>query len=306
MAGISIIIPIYNAADFLGKCVESVLMQSVSDIEVILVNDGSKDNSLEICNEFAAKDSRVRVIDKPNGGVSDARNHGIDQASGNYLMFMDSDDWLSADALERFVPYMDKYDIIRGSAVAVYPDKSRRYKLGNFEDKDSIIGAIISRKTIVACWGALFRRSLFISNDIRFDRNLNIGEDWLVTAQATKACKNIKMLPEVYCYNYNKENIDSCTLTMSSGKIMKQFEAMDKIRNVFPTGYDLEFSFTKCLFMQELIDKCGLDEARDILNHAGYGLSLRDIFKIWIANISLRKKIMLSRLWVRMSGLEQQ
>ena len=80
MAGISIIIPIYNAADFLGKCVESVLMQSVSDIEVILVNDGSKDNSLEICNEFAAKDSRVRVIDKPNGGVSDARNHGIDQA----------------------------------------------------------------------------------------------------------------------------------------------------------------------------------------------------------------------------------
>ncbi len=302
MARISIIIPIYNAEPFLGKCVESVLMQSVSDIEVILVNDGSNDNSLEICKEFATKDSRVKVIDKPNGGVSDARNHGIECASGNYLMFVDSDDWLSVDALKQFTPYMDRYDIIRGSAIALYPGKSRRYKLGHFADTEAIIRAIISRKTIVACWGVLFRRELFISNNIRFDTNLNIGEDWLVTAQATKACTNIKMLPDVYCYNYNKESINSCTLTMSSEKIMKQFEAMDKIRSIFPTGYDSEFSFTKCLFMQELIDKCGLTEAVHKLNHAGYELRLRDILKIWICNISIRKKILLSRLWLRMQA----
>lgn len=298
MSKVSIIIPVYNAAPFLRKCIESIQLQKVVDIEVILVNDGSKDNSLEICKEFAAADSRVKVIDKPNGGVSDARNYGINNASGEYLMFVDADDWLSADALELLTPYMDKYDIIRGSAYAVYPSKTRRYKLGRFTDKEKIIKAIISRNTIVACWGALFHRELFTKNNITFDSNLNVGEDWVVTAKTARFCKSIKLLPEVYCYHYNKENFGSCTQTMSSEKIMKQFEALDMIRKIFPTGHESEFSFTKCLFIQELIDNCGLSEAREILHQANKELTSYDILNILTANISIRKKIMLLRLWI--------
>lgn len=299
MAKISIIIPVYNAALFLEKCVSSVLNQTVRDLEVILVNDGSKDNSLEICNQFAEKDKRVKVIDKPNGGVSDARNLGIDNATGDYLMFVDSDDWLSEDAFEAFMPHLYANDIVRCSAYAVYPNKIRRYKLGKASDKRKVIGAIIARKTIVACWSAMFRRELFIQNNIRFDKNLNIGEDWLVTAQATMACRTLRYLPDVYCYHYNKENTGSCTLNMEKGKIMKQFEVLDKLREMIPTGYDSEFSLTKCIFMQELTDMCGIDDSYRILHDAGRTITIRDIMNIWIANISIRKKIMLTRLWLK-------
>lgn len=299
MTKISIIIPVYNAAPFLEKCVKSVLNQTVTDLEVILVNDESKDNSLEICNAFAKQDKRVKVIDKPNGGVSDARNSGIDNATGDYLMFVDSDDWLSEDALEAFIPHLYTYDIVRCSAYAVYHNKIRRYKLGKWSDKRKVIGAIVARKTIVACWSVMFRRELFIQNNIRFDKNLNIGEDWLVTAQATIACRTFKYLPDVYCYNYNKENIGSCTLNMGKGKIMKQFEVLDKLREIIPTGYDTKFSLTKCIFMQELTDMCGIDESHRILDEAGRTLTIRDIINIWIANISIRKKIMLTRLWLK-------
>ena len=149
MCNISIIIPVYNASSFLHKCMESILTQSVTDIEIILINDGSKDNSLEICKRYA-----------PNGGVSSARNHGIERASGEYLMFVDSDDWLAPDALETCMPYIPEYDIVRFSASAIYPNKERKYKLGRSDDRKKILKDIVARKTIVACWGGLFRKKL--------------------------------------------------------------------------------------------------------------------------------------------------
>ena len=101
MNKVSIIIPVYKAAPYLQKCIETVLHQTYSNIEVILINDGSKDNSLEICKEYAAVDNRIKVFDIPNGGVSNARNMGIENATGDYLMFVDADDWLSEDAIEK-------------------------------------------------------------------------------------------------------------------------------------------------------------------------------------------------------------
>jgi len=100
MPTISIIIPVYNAELYLRQCIESVIAQTFEDWEAILVNDGSKDGSLDICQEYAAKDERIKVIDKPNGGVSSARNKGLEVAQGDWITFMDSDDWLDADAFE--------------------------------------------------------------------------------------------------------------------------------------------------------------------------------------------------------------
>lgn len=98
---ISIIIPIYNIRDYLSKCVESLSSQTYSNIEIILVDDGSTDSSGELCNQYAARDSRVRVIHKQNGGASSARNAGLDAVSGQYIMFLDGDDYLAPDALQR-------------------------------------------------------------------------------------------------------------------------------------------------------------------------------------------------------------
>ena len=100
---ISIIIPVYNAEHYLRQCIESVIAQTFEDWEAILVNDGSKDGSLAICQEYAAKDKRIKVIDKSNGGPSSARNRGLNEAKGEFVYFMDADDWVETKFLDNFV-----------------------------------------------------------------------------------------------------------------------------------------------------------------------------------------------------------
>ena len=95
---ISVIIPVYNAEKYLGKCIDSVLAQSGCSAEIVLINDGSKDRSLDICREYASRHECIRLIDQPNGGVSAARNAGIEGATGEWITFLDADDWLTSDA----------------------------------------------------------------------------------------------------------------------------------------------------------------------------------------------------------------
>ncbi len=110
MPCVSLIIPVYNAQRYLRRCLDSVVKQDFMDMEVLLLNDGSRDKSLEICREYEAADLRIRVIDKENTGVSDTRNTGIRLASGKYLQFMDSDDWLADDAVESMVSAAERAD----------------------------------------------------------------------------------------------------------------------------------------------------------------------------------------------------
>ena len=100
---VSIIVPVYNAQEFLERCIKSVLAQEYTNLELLLVDDGSKDESGAICDAFAAQDARTRVIHKENTGVSDSRNRALDQAKGDYVQFLDSDDWLTPDATKQFV-----------------------------------------------------------------------------------------------------------------------------------------------------------------------------------------------------------
>lgn len=100
MAEISIIVPVYQVEKYISQCIESILAQTFTDFELILVDDGSKDNSGKICDEYAEKDKRIRVLHKENGGLSDARNKGLDNASGNYFMFVDSDDYIAPNMAE--------------------------------------------------------------------------------------------------------------------------------------------------------------------------------------------------------------
>ena len=108
---ISVIVPVYNVEPYLAKCVDSILEQSYTNLEVILVNDGSKDSSGSICDDFARKDHRVRVIHKENGGLSSARNVGIEAATGEYISFIDSDDWIEPAAYEHLLELMEKYQV---------------------------------------------------------------------------------------------------------------------------------------------------------------------------------------------------
>ena len=115
---VSVIIPVYNVESYIHRCVDSVLNQSFTDLEIILVDDGSPDNCPAICDEYAVKDCRVQVIHQENNGLSAARNAGLDRASGKYIYFVDSDDYIDKTLLATIVPYMRKgYDLVAFSYV---------------------------------------------------------------------------------------------------------------------------------------------------------------------------------------------
>ena len=111
MPEISVIVPVYNVEQYLARCVDSILAQSYENLEVILVNDGSRDGSGAICDAYAAKDSRIRVIHKENGGLSSARNAGLDVAEGEYIAFVDSDDWIEVQSYEWMMEQMLRHDV---------------------------------------------------------------------------------------------------------------------------------------------------------------------------------------------------
>ena len=124
MAMISVIVPVYKVEPYLDRCVKSVVDQTFSDLEIILVDDGSPDNCPAMCDAWAARDSRVRVIHKPNGGLSDARNAGMAAATGEYISFVDSDDWIAAEMLERLIQALerDQSDIAACAVEMVWED----------------------------------------------------------------------------------------------------------------------------------------------------------------------------------------
>lgn len=183
---ISIIVPTYNAASTLERCVRALMGQTHRNIEIILVNDGSRDNSLALCRAFAAEDDRIKVIDKPNGGVSSARNAGLDAASGEFIMFCDSDDWAEPDWCEELLthykegclvmcghyvegeqPYLPHEIRAEAGAERYAPSDFYRLKLKNFN----------------APWNKIYSADTIQSNGIRFNESLTNGEDFLLILQ---------------------------------------------------------------------------------------------------------------------------
>ena len=172
---VSIIIPVYNVERYLKKCIDSVINQTYANLEIILVDDGSPDGCGDICDDYAKKDKRIRVIHKVNGGLSDARNAGIDAATGDYIAFVDSDDYVASDYAELLYKACIEAnaDISCCSYYRVYgqkkikaPKPSTIIGLTNIEALRDIF--LANSLCEVMTWNKLYRRSLFTDNDIRF------------------------------------------------------------------------------------------------------------------------------------------
>lgn len=180
---ISIIVPVYNAEQYLHRCIDSILAQSYTHFELLLIDDGSKDASGDICDEYAAKDTRVRVFHKENGGVSSARNLGLDNAQGDYITFCDADDyvgteWLAAyrDAIAGDIDLaIQGYYVIDGRNTV---EKLLQPHSGNsIEAKRKLIESQFAQDTYYYLWVKLFRRDLLEAHHIRFDKQSVLGED---------------------------------------------------------------------------------------------------------------------------------
>lgn len=178
---VSIIVPVYNAEKYLNRCVDSILSQTMTDFELLLIDDGSKDNSGRICDEYAEKDARVRVFHKPNGGVSSARNLGLDNAKGKWITFVDADDRCSCNYLEHLLSKVDddtdliiSYAVIcdsTGEKAEVYPEY--RVNATNFERL--FVDSDMHWHT--SPWAKLYRASIIYENSLRFNEMMHIGED---------------------------------------------------------------------------------------------------------------------------------
>ena len=182
---ISVIVPVYNVDNYLRKCIDSLIVQTLKDIEIILVNDGSTDESIDICEEYKLKDNRIKVIHKENGGLSDARNKGIDIAKGKYISFVDSDDWINPQMLEKLYILASKYeaDIVQGDYIKAYDEdiivnnmSENIIKYNAEQILDELYSGNYTKNIVV--WNKIYKRELF--NDIRFPKG-KLHEDEFTT-----------------------------------------------------------------------------------------------------------------------------
>lgn len=182
MPKISVIVPVYKVEKYIGQCIESILSQTFKDFELILVDDGSLDRSGAFCDEYARKDARIRVIHKENGGVSSARNTGLEVATGELICFVDSDDTVLPSYLEEFEIDSVEADLYMQGYVRVKDDKIlAQYKFANCKKNDfySILAYSEDNNIINSPCFKLFKRSIIVDNKLLFDVNTSYGEDHL-------------------------------------------------------------------------------------------------------------------------------
>ncbi len=218
---ISIIVPVYNVEKYLNRCIDSVLAQTFTDFELILVDDGSTDASGKICDEYSSKDSRIRVIHKQNGGLSDARNVGIEASIGDYLMFVDSDDWVAED----YVKLLYENLIATGADMSIcglnglMPSGEIEY-ISSTINKDESVDAVevCHRMTLDAGWhyicvvNKIFKRELF--ENIRFPKG-KLHEDVFVAHHLFFKCNKISIIPmPLYFYRMREGSITHNKMTM--------------------------------------------------------------------------------------------
>lgn len=208
---ISIIVPVYDSEKYLCACIDSILTQTIQDFELILVDDGSRDNSGAFCDAYANNDKRIKVFHVKNGGASAARNLGLLEAKGEYVSFIDSDDLLEPTFYENF--FIDKnysYDIYFQNYVRHEADGKIEYKsLNQMLIKDGNIESallyLMKEVKFGWSWIKLFKRMILIDNNIRFDINIKLREDELLTLQYCKYISSISISSKAgyHYYVYN-------------------------------------------------------------------------------------------------------
>lgn len=231
MKKVSIIVPVYNGQDFINRCLNSLINQTYSNVEIIVINDGSTDNSLDLLKKY---NDKIILINKENSGVSDSRNLGLEKASGDYIMFCDIDDWYEKVTVEKAVCEIGNYDLLKYRETRVFFDGSSIKRKENLapmlyekEEIDIVIRRLfdLSWATHIYCF--IYKTEIIKKNNIRFNSKIRYGEDANFILQYLLKVKNVKVIDE-YLYNYY-ENSNSVTNNYSS--IFKNMENLQIFRS---------------------------------------------------------------------------
>ncbi len=214
---ISIVVPVYNVEKYLDQCIESIVNQTYKNLEIILVDDGSKDSSGKKCNQWSEKDKRIKVIHKENGGLSDARNVGIDCAKGEYITFIDSDDFIACEYIETLYKGIAEMDCdISICNPYYYYEEAKEKIIKRYEiKKEYIIGSALDmtielmyqKKFDTSAWGKLYKTQLFKKNNIHYPKG-KLYEDIATTYKVfLKAEKIIFINKNLYYYRQRSNSI---------------------------------------------------------------------------------------------------
>lgn len=206
---VSVIIPVYNIKEYILRCIESVFNQTFDDWEIIAVDDGSTDGSSAILDELAEKNKKVKVFHVENGGVSNARNFGMEQSDGDYIYFLDGDDWIEPQTLKTLYEFAKRgFDVVQSNHDIV--DENGNHKVVcDFSDKEvysseQAIGLYFLEEITQSVCNKLFKKE-FIKN-IKFDTELSIGEDSKVVYEVCKIVKSIKLISSITYHYFTRSN----------------------------------------------------------------------------------------------------
>jgi len=274
---VSIIVPIYNAERKLGKCIDSIQNQTYKEIEIILVNDGSTDDSINICCEKSRDDSRIRVVSIKNSGVSVARNKGLAVSTGEYCCFVDADDWIEREHIEKMVSYMEDTDcVIEGytkeNVYGNYKCQLNPVKVDLRKIDGKQIGEMFWNGYIHPCWNKLFRKTILMKNTIQFEATIHISEDSLFCLQYLLCCENMTIISDTTYHYWVDEHSSSLSKKVYG--------------NIFDIYEKVYYSLNAVLEQ----GNCEENEKNEIIIRTLYPQVYSSVSKILLNNIMNRKE----------------
>lgn len=285
----SIVIPVYNVEKYINRCLDSIIDQTYHNYEVIIVNDGTKDNSQNIIDKFCKKDQRFKSFMKENGGLSDARNYGIKYVTGDYIIFIDSDDYIEKDLLFMLnkIVENEKPDIIRYNLNIVDEDGKLINKNSDIKDSGDIVKNILSNRFIEPSWLYAYNKEFYINNNFTFPVS-KIHEDFYLTLLILDKAKNIKILNyNGYNYVQRSNGIMGNSNYEKTKKYVQDFYEHNKYHNKVVTNkYILSYSNRSLIFKLAELKPKDLDKYLNKIKNDGVLKKLKSLnYKELLVNI---------------------
>lgn len=266
---ISVIVPVYKAEKYIHRCIDSLLVQTFKNFELLLIDDGSPDNSGKICDEYARIDSRVRVFHKGNGGVSSARQYGLEHAVGDYVIHADPDDWVESEMLQELYnkAISENADMVICDYYVNTNGKSKRHsQLIKLKDSNVVLSGILDGSIYGSCWNKLIRRSFIRNNNIHFHKDINVCEDRQFIIETLLQKPKIEYISKAfyhYCTDVNDNSLVRSGKKYASYRIneffidyaIKNFSAIPAQRDSYIAD-NLLFVISSCKVSNDTFCEC--------------------------------------------------
>jgi glycosyltransferase involved in cell wall biosynthesis len=311
---ISVIVPVYNNKEqYLRQCLDSIVNQTLPELQIICVNDGSTDGSSAVLEEYAQKDSRIEIINKPNGGISSARNAGLDSARGKYILFIDHDDWIEPETCRKTFQKAEEFDAdIVLFELQAFDNKSKHRYFKNCPPNQLLTPLqIYNTPAISFIWCRLWKNNFIKENDLRFPEGLYIEDDFFCwTASAT--AKRVVLIPEIF-YHYRshlnstsklagirneKFWFDGVPVYQKIGEFLQKNKNnvtdYEEFRNIFLRKKFQQFCYAyfhvrtlRSSIKQTILDSLEEDDIKFIEKTASLPLDVRDFYAVILNRASV-------------------